>query len=296
MFGYVRPVEGELSGEERKRYQAAYCGLCHAIGERCGFLARLTLNYDFALLAMLFLPGEPALCERRCTAHPFHKRQVCPGCAGLELAADESVILAWQKLRDDARDKGLIGGLPARLAAWALGRAYRKAARLRPEFDRRVSEQLARLHALEEERSPSIDRAADTFAGILKAAVPPGLEERRTRVLEQLLYHLGRWIYLVDAWDDLEEDREGGRYNPLAERFGGAPEEQAGYVRTTLTHSVKLAISAFQLEDFGSWGPIIENILYRGLPSVQEAVLTGRWNEVKNSGARALRARESTDE
>lgn len=280
MFGYVRPVEAELRREDRERYRAAYCGLCHAMGRQCGLPARLTLNYDFTLLAILFLPPEePILSRRRCPAHPLKKRESCAECKGLELAADESVILAWQKLRDDVEDRGFLSGLPPRAAALGLGRAYRGAAARRPEFDRQVSASLDRLYALERECSPSMDRTADTFAGILKAAVPRELSGRRARTLEQMLYHLGRWIYLVDAWDDLEEDRAAGRYNPLIVRFGGKPEEELDYMRTTLTHSVKLVISAFQLEDFGCWGPLIENILYRGLPSVQEAVLTGRWRE-----------------
>ena len=97
---------------------------------------------------------------------------------------------------------------------------------------------------------------------------------------------MGRWIYLIDAWDDLEEDRKQGAYNPLVVRFEDRPEEQLDYIRTTLTHSVKLAISAFQLLSFGGWSPIIENILYFGLPTVQEAVLTGRWHEFQKQTGR----------
>ena len=283
MFGYVRPVEAELSETDRRRYWAAYCGLCHAMGRQCGFPARLTLNYDFTFLAMLLLPRseEPELRIRRCPVHPLKGCESCGSCKGLELAADESVILAWQKLRDDVADRGVLGAVGARAACLGLGRAYRRAAARRPEFDRQVSACLERLRGLEEERSPSIDRTADTFAGILAAAAPPEEDGRRKRALEQLLYHLGRWIYLVDAWDDLAEDRAAGRYNPLEVRFGGRPEEEREWMRTTLTHSVRLAISAFQLEEFGCWGPILENILYRGLPAVQEAVLAGRWKELQ---------------
>lgn len=275
MFGYVRAVEGDSEG--KARYQAAYCGLCRTLGRRCGFLARFTLNYDFTLLAMLFAPPEPVWCEKRCFAHPLQKRRCCEACSGFDLAADESVILFWQKLRDDGLDRGFWSGLPSRLAAWALRGAYQKAARSRPDFDNRVREQLDRLRALERENCPSMDRTADAFACILRTAVPQGLEEGRGRVLSELLYHLGRWIYLIDAWDDLAEDRESGNYNPLLARFEGAPEGELDEIRATLTHSARLCQAAFQLEDFGSWTPVLENILYLGLPSVQEEVLAGRW-------------------
>lgn len=286
MFGYVRPVKDELKVRDLELYRAAYCGLCHAIGRKYGFPARLTLNYDFTLLAMLFSPPEvkPERCMRRCPVHPLRGRTTCACGAGLELAADESIILTWQKLRDDARDKGALGGLPARLAALFLRGAYKKAAAARPEFDGQVRDCLARLDELERERCSSIDRTADAFARLLQAAAPDGPDEGRTRALRELLYHLGRWVYLVDAWDDLEEDRKSGNYNPLELRFNGAPEAETEYVRTTLTHSVRLAASAFELADFGGWGPVIENILYLGLPTAQQAVLTGCWRRASRGG------------
>ena len=279
MFGYVRAVEGNFSEEAKARYRAAYCGLCHALGRRCGFLARFTLNYDFTLLAMLFAPPEPVWCQRRCPAHPFRRWRCCGPCSGFDLAADESVILFWLKLADDVADKGFLAGLPARTAAFALRRAYHKASRARPDFDARAREHLSRLRALEGENCPSMDRAADAFACILRSSVPEGLPERRGRALGELLYHLGRWVYLIDAWDDLAEDRKRGSYNPLLARFGGAPEAHLEELRATLSHSARLCQAAFQLEDFGGWTPVLENILYLGLPGVQEEVLTGRWKE-----------------
>ena len=187
------------------------------------------------------------------------------------------MILFWQKLADDVADKGFFAGLPSRLAAWVLRGAYRRAARARSGFDAQVRDGLSRLSAMERAALPSMDRTADAFACILRAAVPAGLEEHRARALGELLYHLGRWIYLTDAWDDLAEDRKTGNYNPLLARFEGAPEGELDYIRATLTHSARLCQAAFQLEDFGSWTPVLENILYLGLPGVQEEVLTGRW-------------------
>ena len=36
MFGYVRPSLAKLSEEGKARFGAAYCGLCHTLGERYG--------------------------------------------------------------------------------------------------------------------------------------------------------------------------------------------------------------------------------------------------------------------
>ena len=288
MFGYVRPVLDRLSEEQREAYQSAYCGLCHALARRCGFFARFTLQYDFTFLAILLAASESCEAERRrCPAHPVRKPRLCLRGEALDLAADESMILTWHKLCDDVADRCLFAGLPARSLRLAFRGAYRKASAARPRFDGRVREGLARLSALEEARSPELDRVADVFASLLSAAadsLPPDHPNRRP--MEQLLYHLGRWIYLADAWDDLDEDGEKGRYNPLAARFQGEVREQRDYFEATLTHSARLAASAANLMDLGEWTPIVENVIYLGLPTVQRAVLEGRWRELQKTKTR----------
>lgn len=277
MFGYVRPALALLSEEDRERYQGAYCGLCHAMGRRHGFLARFSLSYDFTFLAILFTGGEGAWCGRKCPVHPLKKRRTCLSGCGLDAAADASLILSWYKLGDDVEDESWFRGIPARLLRFILRRPFSRARAARPEFARRVELELERLRRMEAQRSRELDRVADAFACTLREAAPQQADEALRRVMEQVLYHLGRWIYLVDAWDDLEDDRRAERYNPLDARFDGRAREEKEYLATTMTHSLKLAISAANLADFGVWNAVVENILYQGLPSVQAAVLSGQW-------------------
>lgn len=284
MFGYVRPVLKQLDEGQREAYQSAYCGLCHTLGERHGFLARFTLQYDFTFLAILLMAGEAGdrpLC-RRCPARPWRAPHTCLGGVRMAAAADQSMILTYHKLSDDVDDHGAVTGLPYRFLRRLFRRAYRRAALAQRPFDEKVREGLARLRQMERERSPELDRVADAFAGILasaSSAYPEG--SPMGRMLEELLYHLGRWIYLMDAWDDLDEDRKSGRYNPLDARFQGYAREEREYLETTSTHSVRLAGAAANLMDLGDWTPIVENILYLGLPAVQDAVLDGRWKEMR---------------
>lgn len=294
MFGYVRPVLAQLSEEDRDAYQAAYCGLCHAMGTRHGWLARFTLNYDFTFLAVLLYAKDISGCAgcMRCPMHPFRKPRTCLGGSGVEAAADKSLILTWHKLCDDVADHGFWRGLPYRLLRFAFRKSYRRAALERQGFDMRVRQGLERLRRLEEEESPELDRVADAFATILVAAgegCPGGPEYQRA--MEQLLYHLGRWIYLMDAWDDLEDDQEAGRYNALDSRFQGQAREEREYVETTATHSIRLAGAAANLMDLGTWTPIVENVLFSGLPAVQSAVLDGQWKELQKVKGRNLHER-----
>ena len=136
---------------------------------------------------------------------------------------------------------------------------------------------LEELDALERENCSSLDRTADTFARLLQSAAPAG--GVRGRVLSQLLYHLGRWIYLADARDDLEEDKLAGRYNPVAARYGPAGDD--GALRLTMDQSLAQVGAALQLGEFGCRGPLLENIVYLGLPLVEKAVFDGSWKEIK---------------
>lgn len=276
MFGYVRPLEGELKVWQLEAYKGVYCGLCHGLNRQCGFAARFVLSYDFVFLAMLLDEGqEPcAAVKRRCVAHPFAKRK-CVECQGdaMKLAAEETVILTYYKLLDDFADEGLGKRLAARLAALALRPAYRRAAKKRGEFDRQVKQWLGELSQLERAASEKLDQVADAFARILRAAAPETADGKRGRVLAQLLYHLGRWIYLIDAADDAGEDRAQGRYNAAAARFGGEIDREG--MKVTLDNSLAMMQSAFQLLEPNRWSGILENILYLGLPAVQKQVLDG---------------------
>lgn len=180
-------------------------------------------------------------------------------------------------------DHGFFGGLKYRLAALLLRRSYRKAARLRPDFDRLVQGCLGELAALERENCPSIDRPADTFARLLAGAAGEEPDPVRRRVLAQLLYHLGRWIYLTDAADDLAKDQRSGSYNPLPLRFsmqeGKLTEESRQELAQTMDRSVERMAAAFELLECGVWQPIIESVVYAGLYQVGNAVLNGTFHQ-----------------
>ena len=296
MFGYVHISPERLNGEEKERYQACYCGLCHTLGERYGAFARMILNYDLVFLAMLLADGEvPACCARRCVLHPIHPRCACRATAALESAADISVLLTWWQLRDGVADHGFWGGLKYRFLSLLLRKAYKKAQETCPEMDKMIQVRLDRLSVLEREKCPVPDEAADAFALLLQdtASLQPFGVKRRG--LAQLLYHLGRWIYLVDALDDLKEDGTSGSYNPLLLRYkveNGilCPEDRAR-VAASLDASIRTMAAAFELADFGCWTGIIESVVYEGLYAVGNAVLNGTFRKNKRNIERQMKGR-----
>lgn len=279
MFGYVTPCRHELKVWEDTAYQSAYCGLCWAMGKRHGFPARMLLNYDFVFLTLLLTPGgeRPETVARRCPARLYCGKRAClKPSDGLDTAADESTVLAYWKLQDTAADAPFWKRLGVRLALRLLTPAYRKAAAAVPEFNALTVTGLQALRVLEETDCASLDRPADAFACILKAAAPSTGDETRDRAMEQLLYHVGRWIYLLDAWDDLAEDKARDNYNPILARYGEKAEEHREEIRLTLRHSRNLAISACMLLETGAWQGLVENILFQGLESMEEQVFSGQ--------------------
>ena len=262
MFGYVRPAADRLTEEQEACFRAAYCGLCHTLGERYGLPGRMILNYDLTFLAMLLSEGE-----------------------AFALAADMSVILTWRQIQDGIADHGFWSGLKYRAASWMLRRAYRKARLLRPAFDEGTQRHLKALSQLEKEKSSSIDAAADTFAQLLSDAADEVEEPVKRRVLAQMLYHLGRWIYLIDASDDLKKDAAAGSYNPLPMRYQLPGDTLTDTARQelaqTLDSSIQAMAAAFELWDFGQYDPIIESTVYQGLYAVGTAVLDGTFHQKK---------------
>lgn len=297
MFGYVLPSQSRLNEREQERFRAVYCGLCHTLGKKYGFAARFLLNYDFTFLAILLSGGEEeSRCVRRCIVHP------CRGCAAqertaaLEEAADRSVLLSWWQLQDHIADHGALSGLPYRAAALVLRRPYRKAHDALPEFDAAVQQNLSELAVRERECCASIDAAAEPFAALMAAAAADLPDERRRRILGQILYQLGRWIYLVDAADDFAKDAKSGNYNPLRYRYenNGTALREADRqaLAETLDASIARMASAYALCDYGVWSPILDSVFYESLYGIGKAVLDGIYRRRTRVRTRRSKQRE----
>lgn len=287
MYGYVRPVKGELKVSEYERYHGVYCGLCHALARRYGFSCRFLVNYDFTFLAMLLAGGErPEVCRRRCAVHPV-RGVTCPAAsASLDTAADMTVILGWWKLADGVRDAGAPKSWAYRAACGMLRRHYKKAAARQPAFAQAVEDDLRVLGQLEREDCASLDQAADKFALILRSIGDGQRTQPLQRITGELLYHLGRIIYILDAVDDLEEDVARGSYNPLKRRFvlaeGKLTETDEKTLRTGLQLSHNALAGAYALMDENIYSGILSNIIYLGLPAVTQAVFSGQWKACAN--------------
>jgi len=281
MFGYIQPLQGELKVREHERFKACYCGLCHALGNKYGLSARFILNYELVFLAMLlWAPDDtPVIKKKRCLASPFRKKRYCAMNPALGTCAGYCVILTRWKLKDTIADERFLSTVPHRLALLVLFGAYRKASREFPEFDSKVKEEVADLAVYETRDGESLDGAADKFANILSSVTPESAPDSIRRPMLELLYHLGRWVYIIDACDDYIEDAKRKRYNPVMPRYppdgGKIPEDGTTRLKTTLTHSNNLLCLAFELLPENTWSEVVRNVIYLSMPETCDRVLAG---------------------
>ena len=67
----------------------------------------------------------------------------------------------------------------------------------------------------------------------------------------------------------------------IADRLGA---ENIGPIEAVLGQTSKGGVLTFEQEllELEEWAPVVENVIYTGLPAVQEAVLDGRWHDMRD--------------
>ena len=277
MFGYIKPYRPELKLRELEEYKAVYCGLCKELGRSYGIFARFTLSYDFAFLAMVLtsLDGNacPSLEKCRCIAHPFKKQCRCAGNEAIGLSATAAIILTYYQLLDDISDRGFFKRLAASFMLPFAKRARKKALAQGGEasaLDEAAKTMTEEQRALEAEKCEVSDRAAEPTAKFLSAVLDITAKDgAQKRVLERFGYLLGRYIYLCDALDDIDDDVKKGNYNPFI--YGG--ENAAESAKAALFLTTAELESDLSLLELNKYKGIIENIVCLGLRAEVERII-----------------------
>lgn len=253
-------------------FRAVYCGICRAIKLDYGQLPRLTVSYDAAVLAMLLMGAsgsEPKARKRICALNPVKGKPVFEGHDVLPYIAAVSVMLAWGRLKDAWTDEKKVAALPAMAG---LAAANRKARRNYPISASLIANSLGELAKLEEENCAELDRPADVMGNMMSGIVTsgPAVNPAAKVLLRSMGYHLGRWIYLVDALDDVKKDEKSGSYNPILAMGGG--ESAVELAMQACLYAASQAAAVFDLMDY-EWGrDVISNVLYSGMPKIFDRV------------------------
>lgn len=283
MLGYVTVEKPELKLKEFELYSGYYCGVCKSISRRHGQLPRFVLSYDAAFLGLVMagVNGDKnEISREHCIIHPISEKTIVKN-AGIDYAADVMLILAWFNLLDDAKDEGK---LYAKAAMGLMRNKFNELKETYPVLTEKIETQLADLSAMEKDRCSNIDQVAESFAKIMQAIFTcdgRSRTEEADRKLSDLGYHMGKWIYLMDAWDDVIEDVENRVYNPLIYRHDHRDDEPHGEFRNRIRANVEFnlfmyldhmgkAADALETNENSS---IIDNIVHMGLLRRTEKIL-----------------------
>lgn len=224
MFGYLVAATKVLEEGELDRYRAVYCGLCRSLKRCFGQTARLTLNYDMTflvlLLGSLYEPQEEAG-ESTCPRHPIKAHSYVMSELS-DYAANMNIAMAYLKCLDDWKDdKSLIAWSEAK----TLRPGYEKVRERYPRQCAAIEEALDELSDIEQAGREDPDAAAACFGKMMRE-IFVYKEDRWAETLRRMGDALGRFLYLLDAAMDLDEDAERKRYNPFLSLRGDPENEE----------------------------------------------------------------------
>ncbi|MBR1860258.1 MAG: hypothetical protein IJ796_00120 [Lachnospiraceae bacterium] len=272
MFGYITINKAEMKFKEFDVYHAYYCGLCQSLLGRYGALGQITLSYDMTFAAILLSSlYEPETATRKCVciAHPFERHEYVSN-GEIDYIADMNVLLSLYKCEDDWKDDKKFFracfGCMLRKSSCKKRRAYR-------EKENRIRDLLDKISGLEKTDSRDIDLISGFFGDIMSEIMAERDDEWKD-TLSALGYNLGKFIYILDAYDDIESDIKKNRFNPLKDRYGkpGFDDE----IREILAMMMSQCCRQFEMLPVIDNVEILRNILYSGVWGKFEKTLSDR--------------------
>ena len=233
MFGYVTINRGELKVRELETYESYYCGLCRVLKDRYGLAGCTMLIYEMTFLGMLLSSlyeekEEPA--KRVC--RPGFKRPLLKKKSKKQLSQTAVVT----ETLGYAADMNYMLGYHNHMDNW--------------------------LDVCEAANEKNIEAAAN-LTGEAMAEIYAAKDDYWQDTLRQMGYYMGKFIYLMDAYDDVEKDSKDGSYNPFKELY-----KQEGFeekVRQYLELIMSCCCRAFEVLPIIDNAEIMRNILYAGV-------------------------------
>lgn len=284
MFGYIVMNKPETKFKDFDEYKSYYCGLCRELREKYGIAGQASLSYDLTFVILL-LDGlyEPKIQKgtTRCICHPI-KKQIVRKSSVTDYAADMNLILTYYKCIDDWKDEKKITKLIyAKLLEGnnkTVSFTYRKKVQ-------KITEYLSQLSQWEKARENDIDKMSGCFGKIMEEifAYKTDIWEKHLR---RMGFYLGKFIYLLDAYDDVEKDIETGNYNPFAKDYIINGFEAR--VREILIMMLAEVCREFERLPVIRHEDILRNILYSGVWCRFEEVSKKRREKQEKKNVRSI--------
>lgn len=268
MFGYININQSELTEENKKAYQAYYCGLCRRLKTNCGTKGQMLLNYDMTFLIVL-LTGlyelEKESSEITCALHPTKKRTVWMNDA-TDYAADMNLILAYHNMVDDWKDDKAYTKMAF---VKMLDKDYARIMEKYPRQVKALEEFMRRTEEVERNHETNLDAVAG-LTGEMLGEVFCWKEDEWAEELRTLGFYMGKFIYIMDAYEDYDADLLKNEYNPLVSLGRQSKEDMDTFCKLLLTSMMSECAKSFERLPILMHADILRNILYSGVWSKYE--------------------------
>ncbi len=282
MFGYININVDKLSEEDLEKYKSYYCGLCQCLKKNFGKRGQILLNFDMTFLVVL-LTGlyEPQMEVEKtftCSIHPTKKRQAVTNCIS-DYAASMNVLLAYYNLVDDWKDQK---SLSKKALAGMLKKDYDKVAASYPRQVQAVEHYISTLDEYEKNKESNIDLVAG-LTGQMLGEIFAWKQDEWYSELKTLGFYMGKFIYLMDAYEDLGQDEKKNAYNPLRYMKKDNQENYETLCRLMMTSMMSECAKSFERLPIIMHADILRNILYSGVWCKYDYIQKKKSKTKKNS-------------
>lgn len=268
MFGYININQKELSDESKRAYQSYYCGLCRKLKSSCGTKGQMLLNYDMTFLIVL-LTGlyelENEEVDFTCPLHPTKKRTAWLNEA-TDYAADMNVILAYYNMLDDWKDEK---SYTKRAFAKMLDKDYQRIMQKYPRQVTAIEQFMEKQAKAERENEKNLDIVAG-LTGEMLGEIFAWKQDVWEEELKTLGFYLGKFIYIMDAYEDVDEDMRKKAYNPLILATERDDENFDTFCKLLLTSMMSECAKSFERLPILLHADLLRNVLYSGVWSKYE--------------------------
>ncbi|SDB21581.1 DUF5685 family protein [Eubacterium oxidoreducens] len=264
MFGYITIDREQMTDTDKRTYQSFYCGLCQVLKQTSGIKGRMLINYDMTFLIVL-LSGLYELVNTEqsylCPLHPTKKRTLFINEATY-YAADMNLLFAYQNFEDDWVDER---SYTKKMFTKIFDKDYTK---IRGKYPRQVNameEYMKLLQKAEREKEKNIDVIAGLSGEMLSEIFVWKKDDVWERALRHMGFYMGKFIYLMDAYEDINKDLKTGAYNPLIEMKSKQEADFDTLTRLMLTSMMSECSKSFETLPILEYVDILRNVLYSGV-------------------------------
>ncbi len=270
MFGYINVNSQELSKENKDIYQGYYCGLCHSLRDNFGTKCQLLLNYDMTFLVVLLTGLYETNTDSKdfvCALHPL-KRRCSYSNEITDYAAAMNVALAYHNLVDDWKDDRSVS---KKTFADMIQKDYKQAAEKFPRQIAAIETYIRRQSELEQKNETNIDVVAG-LTGEMLGELFAWKQDEWYEELKTLGFYMGKFIYLMDAYEDLDRDEKKDSFNPLRSLKKEHANDFEVICKLMMTSMISECAKSFERLPILLHAEILRNILYSGVWSKYEYI------------------------